>query len=261
MDYESGSCIVNLNIKLLAIPLLKAEGDVVLKECRLTQSVHSMSTLSEQPDVVSPPVRIFQRSHSLGLQSLQAGFTLIELMIVVVIIAVLAAIAFPSYQQYVERKDLALAKQEALKIAAELERFKSKNFSYKGFDASYLYSYQATDGDGNTSSASHYDKTTGKLSVPVGAAEVKYILTLVDGGAGYKPLTITTDNSGAETEASSKIQGLSWSISVERVKNGAEPKQPRNFDLLLKSDGIRCMTKVKDIVIGYENCGGYSETW
>lgn len=71
----------------------------------------------------------------------QKGFTLIELMITIVIVAILAAIAYPSYTQYMERRDLAIAKQEALRISAELERFKSKNFSYKGFDASYLYTY------------------------------------------------------------------------------------------------------------------------
>ena len=62
----------------------------------------------------------------------RSGFTLIELMIVLVVIAVFAAIAVPSYQAYIQKKDLALAKQEALKMASELERFKNKNFSYKG---------------------------------------------------------------------------------------------------------------------------------
>ena len=43
--------------------------------------------------------------------SSQAGFTLIELMIVVVIIGILAAVAYPSYQDYVRRAKRSDAQQ------------------------------------------------------------------------------------------------------------------------------------------------------
>ena len=192
------------------------------------------------------------------------GFTLIELMITVVVVAIIAAIAVPSYQQYIERKDLAIARQEALRIAAELERFKAKNFSYKGFDASYLYTYESTDADGNPATASYYNKTTGQLLLPLGSTSstAKYTLTLVDGGAAHKPLTIVKNGDGTETADSASVNGLSWVMSLERAKDSdGEPKQPRNYDLLLSSTGIRCMTKVKDVVTGYANCGSYSESW
>ncbi len=192
------------------------------------------------------------------------GFTLIELMITVVVVAIIAAIAVPSYQQYIERKDLAIARQEALRIAAELERFKAKNFSYKGFDASYLYTYESTDAGGNPATASYYNKTTGQLLLPLGSTSstAKYTLTLVDGGAAHKPLTIVKNGDGTETADSASVNGLSWVMSLERAKDGdGEPKQPRNYDLLLNSAGLRCMTKVKDTVTGYANCGSYSESW
>ena len=192
------------------------------------------------------------------------GFTLIELMITVVVVAIIAAIAVPSYQQYIERKDLAIARQEALRIAAELERFKAKNFSYKGFDASYLYTYASTDAGGNPATASYYNKTTGQLLLPLGSTSstAKYTLTLVDGGAAHKPLTIVKNGDGTETADSASVNGLSWVMSLERAKDGdGEPKQPRNYDLLLNSAGLRCMTKVKDTVTGYVNCGSYSESW
>ena len=192
------------------------------------------------------------------------GFTLIELMITVVVVAIIAAIAVPSYQQYIERKDLAIARQEALRIAAELERFKAKNFSYKGFDASYLYTYESTDAGGNPATASYYNKTTGQLLLPIGstASSAKYTLTLVDGGTGHKPLTIVKGSDGQETADSASVNGLSWVMSLERAKDSdGEPKQPRNYDLLLNSAGLRCMTKVKDTVTGYVNCGSYSESW
>ena len=192
------------------------------------------------------------------------GFTLIELMITVVVVAIIAAIAVPSYQQYIERKDLAIARQEALRIAAELERFKAKNFSYKGFDASYLYTYASTDAGGNPATASYYNKTTGQLLLPLGSTSstAKYTLTLVDGGAAHKPLTIVKNGDGTETADSASVNGLSWVMSLERAKDGdGLPKQPRNYDLLLSNTGIRCMTKVKDVVTGYANCGSYSESW
>lgn len=192
------------------------------------------------------------------------GFTLIELMITVVVVAIIAAIAVPSYQQYIERKDLAIARQEALRIAAELERFKAKNFSYKGFDASYLYTYESTDAGGNPTTASYYNKTTGQLLLPLGSTSstAKYTLTLVDGGAAHKPLTIVKNGDGTETADSASVNGLSWVMSLERAKDSSgDPKQPRNYDLLLNSAGLRCMTKVKDTVTGYVNCGSYSESW
>jgi type IV pilus assembly protein PilE len=64
------------------------------------------------------------------------GFTLIELMVVVVIVAIFAAIAIPSYQEYVRRSVASQAQQEAKRIATLLERYKARNFSYKGFDLS-----------------------------------------------------------------------------------------------------------------------------
>lgn len=61
------------------------------------------------------------------------GFTLIELMIVVLVIAIFAAIAFPGYQAYARKANAAFAQQEILKLADQLERHKSRNFSYRNF--------------------------------------------------------------------------------------------------------------------------------
>ena len=53
----------------------------------------------------------------------QKGFTLLELMIVVAIIGVLAAIAWPAYQDYVNEGQRADAKTTLTDLAAKQERF------------------------------------------------------------------------------------------------------------------------------------------
>lgn len=51
------------------------------------------------------------------------GFTLIELMIVVAIIGILSALAYPSYIEYVTRSHRAAAESHMLDIASKEERY------------------------------------------------------------------------------------------------------------------------------------------
>lgn len=51
------------------------------------------------------------------------GFTLIELMIAVAVVAILATVAYPSYQQYVIRANRAAAQTFMLAVANKQEQF------------------------------------------------------------------------------------------------------------------------------------------
>lgn len=55
------------------------------------------------------------------------GVTLMELMIVVVIVGILTAIAFPNYREYVARAKRSEAKAALLKIAVNQEKFYLQN--------------------------------------------------------------------------------------------------------------------------------------
>lgn len=68
----------------------------------------------------------------------QAGFTLIELMIVVVIIGILSAIVYPSYMSYVKNTHRTAVKGQMVEFAQALERYRSRSFSYQGATTSLV---------------------------------------------------------------------------------------------------------------------------
>ena len=65
----------------------------------------------------------FKRQVTLSRIRKSRGFTLMEVMIVVVILGLLAAIAYPSYQDYVIRGNRSAAQSFMLEVASRQERF------------------------------------------------------------------------------------------------------------------------------------------
>jgi type IV pilus assembly protein PilE len=67
------------------------------------------------------------------LRQSSGGFTLIELMIAVAIVGILAAIAYPSYQEQVRKGRRADAMAQLVTLAQAYERFYTSNNTYEGF--------------------------------------------------------------------------------------------------------------------------------
>lgn len=120
------------------------------------------------------------------IRSSSKGFTLIEIMVVVVMVAILAAIAIPSYQQYIRRANASEAQQAMHNLAVQLEKSKSRNFNYKGFT------------QGNQSNL---------ISIP-NASNVKYTISVRDG-----------DNTSLQLTDSNAL-GQNWVI----LASSSDPK-------------------------------------
>lgn len=82
------------------------------------------------------------------MKSTQSGFTLIELMIVIAIVGILAAIAIPNYTEYVRKSRRSDAKSSILEVTQRLERFYTEKARYTtsftdiGYPAAVLDSSQ-----------------------------------------------------------------------------------------------------------------------
>ena len=126
------------------------------------------------------------------MTKLQKGFTLIELMIVVAIIGILAAIAIPAYQDYTIRAQVS----EGMNLAAAAKAAVAETFLNRG--AAPANRAVAGMSDTATDTRGKYvesvEVTNGTITVTYGGAEVNN--QIQDATVGLTPY-VTPDNSVA----------------------------------------------------------------
>lgn len=121
-----------------------------------------------------------------------SGITLIELMIVVVVVSILAAIAFPNYQEFSARAKRNEARAALLRLATNQERFYLNNNTFTQDLTSLGFSATPT-----------WTTETGYYTIQVTAADATNFTataTYLQGGSeATKCSTFTIDGRGSRT--------------------------------------------------------------
>ncbi len=129
-----------------------------------------------------------------------AGFTLVELIVTIMIVAILAAVAVPSYMSSIRKSRRTEARQALLDLAGREERYLATNSSYSNTPADLGYStFPAT----TTSGYYTIDVPSGNLSAPTTTTAAYFKATAAPvAGAGQDKDTqcasFTVDSTGVQ---------------------------------------------------------------
>jgi type IV pilus assembly protein PilE len=129
-------------------------------------------------------------------QHRERGFTLIEAMIVVAMVAILMSVALPSYDSHIRRSSRGAAQAQLLELAAIQERIFLNSNAYAS-SVSDAYTGNATGGLGATGAKSQDGRYT--LSVTVSGASYTLTATPVAGTSQAADGTLTIDSTGQRT--------------------------------------------------------------
>jgi type IV pilus assembly protein PilA len=146
-------------------------------------------------------------------RNLQKGFTLIELMIVVAIIGILAAVALPAYQDYTVRAKLT----EGLTLASSAKLAVAENASNgKQFDSGWVAPTFNTNVTGLA-----IDQANGQITITYGAASANGTVVLIPQSSGAA-LAGTASSSTVPTGGS-----INWTCTSGTVITKYRPAQCR----------------------------------
>ncbi len=138
-----------------------------------------------------------------------SGFTLVEMVVVVAIISILAAVGYPSYIEYVVRSHRQAARAALLQVADRQEQFflDNKRYAETLDELNYGDATLGLDADGQFTAADDDDRT--------------YRITLDGDDASDTTYTVLAIPDLAQAERDTACGTLSLSHAGERQQTGA----------------------------------------
>lgn len=135
------------------------------------------------------------------MKRVQSGFTLLEVMVVIVIVSILATVAYPSYDEYVKRGNRTEGQAALNDAAARQERYFAQNNAYVTSDANIGKLGMKTSG-------SNVVSETGKYRLQVAGDGGGYTLTAVQqfGDTKCGNLTLTAQGEKGRTGSGKTVE-------------------------------------------------------